>query len=135
MNKVLAGIDSLLKLELFLTQPMFEHRSSPLLNRKEFHRRLFKFVAAGAAIIAFSLSLGTIGYHYIADLRWIDALLDASMILAGMGPVSVLTTDEAKLFASVYALFSGIAFLSSVGLFIAPVAHRFFHKFHLDLDD
>lgn len=114
---------------------MFESRTTPLLESSEFRKRLLKFVGAGFTLIALSLLIGTLGYHYIAGLRWIDALLEASMIIAGMGPVSVLKTDGAKLFASAYALFSGIAFLSSVGLFIAPVAHRFFHRFHLELED
>lgn len=95
---------------------------------------------ARSALVAFvvifgSLTLGVAGYHWIARLTWIDALLNASMILTGMGPVDPMTTASGKLFASGYALFSGVAFLSSVGILVVPVAHRFLHHFHLELED
>lgn len=86
-------------------------------------------------LIFFSLFLGVIGYHIFAGLGWIDSLYNASMILTGMGPVAVLTTNAAKVFASFYALFSGIAFLSTVAVFFAPVVHRFMHKMHLETDN
>jgi hypothetical protein len=89
-------------------------------------------VGLGGALIGGSLFLGVVGYHVFAGLTWIDSLLNASMILTGMGPVDRLTGTGAKLFASGYALFSGVAFLSSVGVLVAPVVHRFLHRFHLD---
>ena len=79
--------------------------------------------------------MGILGYHYFGRLSWIDALLNASMILTGMGPVNRLDTDAAKLFASFYALFSGVAFLTFVGVLFAPVYHRFLHRFHLSEED
>jgi len=83
-------------------------------------------------IVGVALSIGVVGYRVTAGLPWIDALLNASMILGGMGPVDSLKTAPAKLFSSAYALFSGVVFISSIGVFIAPVVHRFFHKFHLE---
>lgn len=82
-------------------------------------------------VLAFSLSLGMAGYHWLCGLSWIDALLNASMILTGMGPVDPMKTEVAKLFASFYAIFSGVAFLTIVAVILAPVVHRFLHKFHL----
>jgi hypothetical protein len=81
-----------------------------------------------------SLTLGTFGYHWIARLPWIDALLNAAMILTGMGPVNEMKTNSAKLFASAYALFSGVAFLSTMAVLVAPVVHRFLHKFHAETE-
>ena len=86
-------------------------------------------------IVAGSLAIGVLGYHGIAGLGWIDALLNASMILTGMGPVDRMETNASKLFASGYAIFSGVAFLSSVGLLMAPIVHRFIYRFHLESDE
>ena len=80
-----------------------------------------------------SLLLGVLGYHLVAGLSWIDALVNAAMILTGMGPVNEMSTVGAKLFASFYALFSGVAFLTIVAVLLAPAVHRFLHRFHLDL--
>jgi hypothetical protein len=113
---------------------MFEHRSAPLLPRHAFLRRVLWSLLSALTLIALSLALGVFGYHYLAELEWVDALLNASMILTGMGPVDPMSTVSAKLFASAYALFSGIVFLSGVALIFAPVFHRFLHKFHLDED-
>lgn len=74
-----------------------------------------------------------LGYHLFAGLSWLDALVNASMILTGMGPVDQMTSVGAKLFASFYALFSGVAFLTIVAVLLAPAVHRFLHRFHLDL--
>jgi len=89
----------------------------------------------GGLFLAFSLGVGTVGYHVTADLKWVDAFLNASMILTGMGPVDKLETDSAKLFASFYSIFSGVSFLTFCGVLFAPVYHRFMHRFHLDLGD
>jgi hypothetical protein len=114
---------------------LFEQRHEPLLSSHEFARRFARWVGAAAAIVLGSLAFGIVGYHYTEGLPWIDSLLNASMILGGMGPVDVLTTDAAKVFASGYALFSGVAFLTSVGVFLAPALHRLLHHFHLQVDD
>jgi hypothetical protein len=79
-----------------------------------------------------SLGLGVLGYRYFAQLSWVDSLLNASMILTGMGPVSQMTSDGAKIFASVYALFSGVIFLSATAVVLSPIFHRILHRFHLD---
>ncbi len=82
-----------------------------------------------------ALSIGIAGYHYIAGFNWIDSLLEASMILGGMGPVRELPSDTAKVFASIYALFSGVIFIALVGIILSPVAHRILHRFHVDEAD
>jgi hypothetical protein len=112
------------------------HRASrphcQLAPRPEFYRRLGRSVAVGVVLIAFSLSIGIVGYHVFAGLSWIDAFLDASMILSGMGPVGELHSSTAKIFAGCYALYSGIALISTAGVILAPVVHRALHKFHLE---
>jgi hypothetical protein len=108
-----------------------KHR--PLPPRSVFVKRLLGNTAVASIFIAFSLGLGAWGYHRFDALPWIDALLNAAMILTGMGPVATLTTPAAKLFATAYALYSGVAFLTSVAVLLAPVVQRFLHKFHLDL--
>lgn len=104
----------------------------PLLPRREFIRRLGWSIAAGALLVAFSLTIGMVGYHTLAGLSWVDSFLDASMILSGMGPLSVLHTTSAKVFAGCYALYSGVALLTTAGIILAPVIHRALHKFHLE---
>lgn len=114
---------------------MFEPKYSPLLPRRLFVRRMLMVLAFTAAFIGASLGAGTAGYMYFLDLHWDDALLDAAMILTGMGPVHVPQHTPGKLFAAGYALYSGVAFLTMVAVLLAPVAHRFYHKFHLDADE
>ena len=87
------------------------------------------------ALIAVALMIGIVGYHYIAGFNWIDSLLEASMILGGMGPVRELTNDTAKIFASIYALFSGLILIALMGIILSPVIHRVMHKFHVDEKD
>lgn len=111
---------------------MYEHKSEPLLPFRRFARRLLgHFIVALAAIFG-SLGIGVVGYHFLERLTWLDALLNASMILGGMGPVDAIRTPAGKLFASFYALFSGVVFLVIVGILIAPIGHRFLHKLHLE---
>jgi hypothetical protein len=110
---------------------MYEHLSKPLLPRRKFYTRVFLHFLSGFSLILFSLLIGILGYHYAERLSWIDSFLNASMILSGMGPANQIHTDEGKIFASIYSLFSGIIFLASVGIFFVPVYHRFIHKFHL----
>jgi len=111
---------------------MFEHRKHPLLPRAAFFVRLARHTAAGFAIIFFALGVGMAGYHCFDKLAWLDAFENAAMILSGMGPVAQVETDAGKLFAGCYALFSGLAFITTVGVILAPIAHRFLHKFHLE---
>lgn len=113
---------------------MFEHRSEPMASQREFTRRMLRYGLSTGAIILFSLGIGVIGYHYYGPLSWIDSLLNASMILGGMGPVDKLTTDAGKIFASFYALYSGIILLASVGVLAAPIFHRVLHRFHLEIE-
>ena len=94
-----------------------------------------RYLALSSAIILFSLGIGVLGYHVTEGLSWLDSLLNASMILGGMGPVDPIRTDAGKLFASFYALFSGMVLLVAVGVLIAPVFHRFLHRFHLEIDE
>lgn len=111
---------------------MYEHHASPLLPWPAFRARLARAMMVGLALIAVSLAIGMLGYRYIADQAWPDAFLNAAMILSGMGPLGELRTTAAKIFAGIYALYSGLTFISIVGIVIAPIAHRFLHKFHLD---
>src|SRR5258708_7109399 len=111
---------------------MYEGRKDRLLTRAQFARRVFGHVSIGVGAAAISLYIGMAGYHYLAGLNWVDSLLNASMILGGMGPVDDLKTDGAKLFASFYALFSGLVFIGLLGVLLAPFVHRALHKFHID---
>ena len=113
---------------------MFEHRLSPLLPLPEFRVRLAKMAALGFALIAASLALGMLGYHYIAEQSWTDSYLNAAMILSGMGPIGELKSSGAKIFAGTYALYSGLALILIAGIILSPVVHRFLHKFHLEPD-
>jgi hypothetical protein len=113
---------------------MFEARHQRLLSRRQFYVRLLRSCAAAVAIVLGSLAIGVGGYHHFEHLSWLDSLLNASMILSSMGPVAPLQTDEGKLFASFYALFSGVAFITMVGVLSVPIAHRLLHKFHLELE-
>src|SRR6266542_6655031 len=114
---------------------MFEHHTQPLATPAEFAQRMLRYSSITSGIILFSLVIGILGYHYFESLSWIDSLLNASMILGGMGPVNALQTNAGKIFASFYALYSGIILLASVGVLAAPVFHRVLHRFHLELDD
>lgn len=113
---------------------MFEHKLQPIASRSTFIKRMAAMFGLAMGMIAAALSLGIGGYHWIAGLSWIDALLNASMILGGMGPVDTLRTTASKLFASAYAIFSGLMFISVMGVILAPALHRIIHKFHLDQD-
>jgi hypothetical protein len=110
---------------------MFEHRSKPLLPRREFYVRLARSAGIALLLVVFALGIGMIGYRYFEPMSWVDGFVNAAMILSGMGPVSSLQTDGGKIFAGCYGLFSGLAFITSLGIIFAPVFHRFLHKFHL----
>ncbi len=113
---------------------MFERKTDQLLPWPHFFRRLLRSACLASGIVALALGVGIAGYHRVAGLPWIDSVLNASMILTGMGPVDPMSTTRAKLFASAYALFSGVVFLSAVGVVLAPIFHRILHAFHLDDD-
>ena len=111
---------------------LYEHYKQPVLPFPAFVKRLLRHFGIAVLILAVSLGVGMTGYHTLAGLGWVDSLLNASMILGGMGPVNALTSNSAKIFASLYALFAGMVFLAAAGVLIAPVAHRLLHRFHLD---
>jgi hypothetical protein len=112
----------------------FEHRKQPLVSKQSFVKRLVFAAVLSTVLLAVWTAVGMIGYHALAGLGWVDAFLNSAMIVGGMGPVDVLNNQPAKVFAGFYAIFSGVIFLSIFGLLIAPVFHRFLHRFHLDTD-
>jgi hypothetical protein len=111
---------------------MFERRRDPLLPRRDYYRRLAWHGLIAAGILAAGLFVGMCGYHFFEEQRWIDAFANAAMILSGMGPLDPIKTAAGRLFAGAYAIFSGVAFLTTVGVLVAPIVHRFLHRFHLE---
>jgi hypothetical protein len=109
---------------------MFEHSSQPILSHAQWINRVLKSVWLAVIIVSFALTIGVIGYHYLGNLPVIDAVLEASMILGGMGAVAPMTNDAVKLFASFYALMSGFVVLSTTTIVLAPWIHRLLHHFH-----
>jgi hypothetical protein len=114
---------------------VFENKSESLAPRRVFLTRVFYSLLISLLIVFLSLGLGTWGYRIFGHLPWIDALLNAAMILTGMGPVDPMKSAGGKLFATFYCLFSGIVFLSLMAIILAPIYHRFLHKFHLDEEE
>jgi hypothetical protein len=112
----------------------YESKHQPLLSRQAFARRLARNFAAAMVLIGVSLIGGMIGYHYLEGMTWIDAFANASMILSGMGPLGTLQTWDGKLFAGLYALYSGLTLVLATGVIFAPVVHRMLHRFHLEDD-
>lgn len=112
----------------------YERHNQPLIEPSVFFRRVAIHGGTAGTIIAGSLVAGSMGYHYTEGMSWLDALLNASMILTGMGPVSELKTSSGKLFASCFALYSGIVFLVVTSIVLAPFIHRLLHRLHLDAD-
>src|SRR5580765_1463745 len=106
---------------------MYENRSKPLLSRHKFYHRMRRSVTLALGLIGGSLLIGMAGYHLFEDLGWVDSFANASMILSGMGPLGELKTTGGKIFAGCYAIFSGVAFLTSVAVVFAPLFHRFIH--------
>jgi hypothetical protein len=113
----------------------YEHHTQPLLPSRLFYRRLSRHVLLTLSIIVGSLAIGILGYRLTEGMPWLDAFLNASMILGGMGPVDTLRTDGGKLFAGLYALFSGLVVLVAAGILLAPIAHRILHRMHMPLED
>lgn len=110
----------------------FEHRSEPVLSCPLWLRRVLKSIGLAGVAVGISLTIGVLGYHCIGGLPWVDAILEASMILGGMGPIAPLNGDAVKLFASAYALFSGLVLIGMMGILLAPWLHRMLHKFHAE---
>lgn len=110
----------------------FERHKQKIATFPVFLRRVVKYTLFAGILIFVSVSMGTLGYHFIAKLRWLDSFHMACMILTGMGPVSDMKSDSAKIFSSLFALYSGVAFLSITAVFFAPIVHRFLHILHFE---
>ena len=112
--------------------PAFEHRAEPVIPLRDFFFRMARSGGVALAFIAVSLALGMVGYHGLEGMGWIDAFLNASMLLGGMGPVTPPATTGGKVFAGLYALYCGLAVLVAAGVLLAPVLHRLMHRFHME---
>ncbi len=112
----------------------YERMNQPLLNRRDFARRLMANAGFSIALIVASLLAGMAGYHYLEGQSWVDSFANAAMILSGMGPLGTLNTTRGKIFAGCYALYSGLALILAIGVVIAPIVHRFLHRFHMEAD-
>ena len=111
---------------------MYESRKQPLLKRRQFLRRLLLHSGIAVALLGSSLAIGMWGYVHYESLSWLDAFLNTSMLLGGMGPIHVPVTEGGKLFCGIFALYAGVVFIAAAALLLAPVAHRLLHKFHLE---
>lgn len=111
---------------------MYEKKTDRLLTHRQFRSRVIQHAMVAFGALAIALGIGVVGYRILAHLSWIDSLLNASMILGGMGPVDRLATAGAKFFASMYALFAGLVFVGALGLLFAPFLHRIMHKLHME---
>jgi hypothetical protein len=111
---------------------MYEHRKQKLASMATFYQRVLKNILLAVGVMCVCLIIGILGYHYTADILWLDAFHNASMILSGMGPVVEIKTVSGKLFSSFYALFSGVVFITNIGIILAPAIHRMFHRLHLE---
>ena len=114
---------------------MAKNHIKGLLHTKYFARKIVANLLVGVLFLLFSALIGTVGYHHYFELGWVDSFYNASMILTGMGPVDKALNDGGKIFASFYAIYSGVAFLSCVAIILSPVVHRFLHKFRLDIEE
>ena len=111
---------------------MYEHRKQKLAPMATFYQRVLKNILLAIAVMIICLIIGIFGYHYTANIPWLDAVHNSSMILSGMGPVVEIKTIAGKWFSSFYALFSGVVFITNIGIILAPVMHRMFHRLHLE---
>ncbi len=111
---------------------MFEHHKQPLASTATFYQRILKHIIIALIIMTVCLIIGIAGYHYWGEASWIDSVHNASMILGGMGPVVEIKTVSGKIFSSAYALFSGVVFITNVGVILAPAIHRIFHRLHFE---
>jgi hypothetical protein len=112
-----------------------EHRKQKVASFPQFLIRLGRYALVSAILIIFSVCIGTLGYHHFGQLKWLDSFHMSCMILTGMGPVAEMRTDSAKIFSSVFALYSGVAFLSITAVFFAPIVHRLLHILHVERDE
>jgi hypothetical protein len=112
----------------------YERKNQPLISRRAFFRRLATNAAFSVAWIIVSLLIGIAGYHFLEGQNWVDAFANAAMILSGMGPLGTLNTTSGKIFAGLYALYSGLALILAIGVVIAPIVHRFLHRFNMEAD-
>lgn len=111
---------------------LLEHKSQPLARKNVYYQRLATTTGYAFTIILVMLGIGAGGYHWLGKLPWVDAVYNAALILSGMGPVDILPNASAKIFASGYAIVSGIVFIALIGLFLTPVFHRIMHRLHLE---
>jgi hypothetical protein len=111
---------------------MYEHRKQKLAPITTFYQRILKHIIIAVAVMIVCLVIGILGYHYTADIAWLDSVHNASMILSGMGPVVEIKTVAGKWFSSFYALFSGVVFITNIGIILAPAIHRMFHRLHIE---
>ena len=112
----------------------FEHRKQKVVPFKQFLIRLTRYALFSGTLIVFSVLVGTAGYHYFGQLMWLDSFHMSCMILTGMGPVEIMKSDSAKIFSSLFALYSGVAFLSITAVFFAPIVHRLLHILQVERD-
>ncbi|NCU02763.1 MAG: hypothetical protein GXC73_02150 [Chitinophagaceae bacterium] len=111
---------------------MYEHKRQPLASKRTYYKRTARNLLIASGILFTCLLIGIFGYHYTAGIGWLDSLHNASMILSGMGPVVTISTDAGKWFSSFYALFSGVVFITNIGLILTPAVHRIFHRLHIE---
>ncbi len=111
---------------------MYEHKKQPLASKEIYYKRVAWSIFLATVILIICLLIGVLGYHYSDNIPWLDALHNASMILSGMGPVVTITSDAGKWFSSFYALFSGVVFITNIGLILAPALHRLIHSLHVE---
>jgi hypothetical protein len=114
------------------TQAVKKEHQSSLTHAHRFYSHLFRNLSIGIIGIAIALSIGMIGYHYYENMPWVDAFVNAAMILSGMGPMGILKTEGGKVFAGCYALFSGLFFISMAVIIFSPFVHAFFIKIHAE---
>lgn len=113
----------------------FEHRRQKVASIPQFLKRLARYAAFSGILIVFSVVIGMVGYHHFGELSWLDSFHMSCMILTGMGPVIEMKTSAAKIFSSLFALYSGVAFLSITAVFFAPIVHRILHILQVELDE
>lgn len=113
----------------------FESKHQPILSRERFARRLGGSIVVAILLIGLSLAAGMVGYHHFEGMDWIDAFANAAMILSGMGPLGPLQTWGGKLFAGIYAIYSGLALIVAISIVMAPVLHRVLHRFHVETEE
>ena len=111
---------------------MYEHKKQKIVPLRTFYKRIMTNIVIASLIMLFCLLIGIAGYHFTAGIAWLDSLHNASMILSGMGPVVEIKTEGGKWFSSLYALFSGVVFITNIGVILAPAVHRLFHRLHLE---